>query len=412
MGRPAFRAEERDAATPKRVLWILGVDPTRPPDGQITYSLGLIDALASVGTDITVVHLGAESPQQTAANSIVWHAGVAANRHRLRSVASRLPAMAFTAGSPKIRRALVEELALDWDAVVLDHVQSGWALDVLDRRLDRSAVVVHVSHNDERTVRRRVAAGTSTRPSARLALELDARKVATLEDRLLRSADLVTAITYDDAAALEARRGDRRTVVLTPGYDGPRLSAREITPAVPRRAVIAGSLLWRVKQFDLLALLRVADTRFAEAGAEIVVIGETPARFESEVRRVTNATLVRGRVDSFAEEFAHARLALVSEPHGGGFKLKTLDYAFHRVPLFVQAGSVTGLALRSGHGMLEFADVESLVDGALNALDDFETLNRMQDEAYAQCQGAYDWTVTGTRLSVAIGQVAAQKRLH
>jgi hypothetical protein len=103
MGRPAFRAEERDAATPKRVLWILGVDPTRPPDGQITYSLGLIDALASVGTDITVVHLGAESPQQTAANSIVWHAGVAENRHRLSSVASRLPAMAFTAGSPKIR---------------------------------------------------------------------------------------------------------------------------------------------------------------------------------------------------------------------------------------------------------------------------------------------------------------------
>jgi hypothetical protein len=36
----------------------------------------------------------------------------------------------------------------------------------------------------------------------------------------------------------------------------------------------------------------------------------------------------------------------------------------------------------------------------------------MQDEAYAQCEGAYDWAVTGAQLSVAIGQVAAQKRVH
>ncbi len=273
--------------------------------------------------------------------------------------------MAFTAGSPKVRGALLEELTFDWDAVVLDHVQSGWALDVLDGRLDRSTVVVHVSHNDERTVRRRVAVGTSTSPTARLALELDARKVATLEDRLLRTADLVTSITYDDAAALEARRGDSRTVVLTPGYEGARLRERQITDAVPRRAVIAGSLLWRVKQFDLLALLRVADARFAEAGAEIVVIGEAPAWFENDVRRTTDATTMVGRVESFAEEFGQARLALVSEPHGGGFKLKTLDYAFQRVPLFVQTGSVTGLPLRHGHGLLEFADIEALVDGAL-----------------------------------------------
>jgi polysaccharide biosynthesis protein PslH len=412
MPQTAFRAEDPEEAAPKRVLWVLGVDPTRPPDGQITYSMGLIGALAAVGTDVTVVHLGAASPEPPGAESIVWHAGMAANRHRLRSVASRLPAMAFTAGSPKIRRALIEELALDWDAVVLDHVQSGWALDVLDRRLDRSTVVVHVSHNDETTVRRRIAAGTSSRPTARVALELDARKVAALEDRLLRSVDLVTAITYEDAAALEARRGPSRTVVLTPGYDGPRLHARTITEAVPRRAVIAGSLLWRVKQFDLLALLRVADARFAEAGAQIVVIGEAPAWFEDEVRRVTNATTVRGRVDSFAEEFAEARLALVSEPHGGGFKLKTLDYAFQRVPLFAQAGSVTGLPLTPGHGMLEFGDVASLVEGALHALDDFVLLNRMHEEAYARCAGAYDWEVAGTRLALAIGQAAAHKRLR
>jgi glycosyltransferase involved in cell wall biosynthesis len=318
--------------------------------------------------------------------------------------------MAYTAGSPKTRHALVETLELGWDAIVLDHVQSGWALDVVAGHLDHSTVVVHVSHNDERSVRSRVAAGTSTSRGARFALDRDARKVATLEDRLLRSADLVTAITADDAVALQRRRPGQSTVVLTPGYDGPRVAHREITSAVPRRAVIAGSLLWRVKQFDLGALLRVADARFAAAGAEIVVIGEAPASFETEILRMTRVTRVLGRVDSLTEELSQARLALVSEPHGGGFKLKTLDYVFHRIPLFVQTGSVSGLPLENGDGLLEFASVDALVDGALNALDDLSTLNRLQNDAYAHCEGAFDWTVAGKRLAGAIAQEAASRR--
>ncbi len=411
MHEHAVRGNCHDEAEPKRVLWVLGVDPTRPPDGQISYSMGLVNALASFGVDVTVVHLGSEAPVRADGDSIIWHAGGVANRHRLRSVLSRLPAMAYTAGSGKVRRALSKELAFDWGAVVLDHVQSGWALDVLERRLDRATIVVHVSHNDERSVRRRVAAGTSRGLSAQLALALDARKVSRLEDRLLRSSDLVTAITYDDARALEKRRGGGQNVVLTPGYDGPRLQHREITAAVPRRAVIAGSLLWRVKQFDLLALLRVADARFAAADAEIVVVGEAPAWFEDEVRRVTCATTMRGRVDSFADEFAQARLALLSEPHGGGFKLKTLDYVFQRVPLFVQAGSVTGLPLEPGHGVLEYASIEALVDGALKELDDLPTLNRLQQDAYARCEGSYDWATAGARLVAALAQATARGRV-
>ncbi len=301
-----------------------------------------------------------------------------------------------------MRRVLVEALGCHWDAIVLDHVQSGWALDALERRLDRSTVLVHVSHNNEGSVRRRVAAGTSRNRGARFALERDARKVAALEDRLLCSADVVTAITQDDAIALETRRGRHNVVVVPPGYDSVRSTQREITAAVPRRGLIAGSLLWRVKQFDLMALLRVADDRFAAVGAEIVVLGEAPEWFEAEVRRTTKVTRMRGRVDSFANEFSNARLALVSEPHGGGFKLKALDYVFQRLPMFVHTGSVSGLPLRDGVGLREFPTVEALVDGAVNALDDFDTLNRLHDDAYERCKSSFDWAIAGTRLARAI----------
>jgi glycosyltransferase involved in cell wall biosynthesis len=233
-------------------------------------------------------------------------------------------------------------------------------------------------------------------------LELDARKVGALEDRILKRSDLVTTITEEDAAAFRRRRSGVNIEVLSPGYGGARVDAREITAAVPRRAVIAGSMLWRVKQFDLLALLRIADERFAAAGAEIAVIGEAPPEFEAEVLRTTTATKMLGRVDSFEDSFAQARLALISEPHGGGFKLKTLDYAFHRVPMIVQAQSVTGLPLADGDGLLEFADIEALVDGALAVLDDFEALNRLQTVAYEKCENAFEWSQRGSRFRDAV----------
>ncbi len=394
-----------------RVLWILSTDPNRPADGQLTYSLSSIEALAAAGVDVTVVHLGTKAPARAevpGAPSILWRPAATANRNRLGSVVSPLPAMAYTAASPEFRRALTAELEHRWDAVVIDHVQSGWTLKVLAGKLDRSTVIVHSSQNDERSVRGRIATGTSNNPAARLVLELDARKVAALEDRILRRVDLVSAITDADAAAFRARHPGIATVVLPPGYGGARLAHREITADVPRRAVIAGSLMWRVKQFDLLALVKAADARFAAAGAEIVVIGAAPPEFEAEVLRETRATAMAGRVDSFAAAFADARLALVSEPHGGGFKLKTLDYVFQRVPMLVQSGSVTGLPLGNGDGLLEYGTIDALVDGALHELDDLETLNRLQNDAYSRCEDEFAWSTRGVRLRDAIA--AAQTR--
>ena len=150
-----------------RILWVLSVDPGRPRDGQLTYSLALIDAVAAAGVDVTVVHLGTTSPEVRDGVPLRWLAAGTANRNRLLSVLSPLPAMAYTAGSPEFRRLLVDQLGSQWDAVVIDHVQSGWALkpviDALGRStLGRSTLVVHVSHNDERAVRSNVASGTAT----------------------------------------------------------------------------------------------------------------------------------------------------------------------------------------------------------------------------------------------------------
>jgi hypothetical protein len=109
-------------------------------------------------------------------------------------------------------------------------------------------------------------------------------------------------------------------------------------------------------------------------------------------------------------EFAKTRLALLSEPNGGGFKLKALDYVFHRVPMVVESGSMTGLPLANGGGVLEFVDTHALVDGALTVLDDLDALNRVQEDAFERCAGSFDWEDRGRALRGAVLDARARPR--
>jgi glycosyltransferase involved in cell wall biosynthesis len=379
----------------------MSVDPNGPKSGQVRYSVDLLTALAETGIDVTVLHLG-WSPPDPAPSGPRWVPVGVVNRGTVRSLFSELPAMASKVNSPGFRDALRNLLEAHWDAVVLDHLMSGWAVEMLQGQVGAGTVLVYASQNDETAVRGKVAVETGGNVATRFVLGRDARKVAALESTVLGVCDIVTTVSAADADAFAERCPGLEPLVLTPGYDGRRVPHRTISASTPRRAVVAGSLYWRVKQHDLLALLRTADRRFAAAGAEIVVVGDTPEHFARRLREDFQATQVLGRVDSLEAELGRARLALVSEPSGGGFKLKALDYVFHRVPMLVEAGSVTGLPLAPGSGVLEFPHTEALVEGALAALDDFELLNRLQVAAFDRCAAAFEWKDRALRLRAAV----------
>jgi polysaccharide biosynthesis protein PslH len=222
---------------------------------------------------------------------------------------------------------------------------------------------------------------------------------------VVAAADLVTVISDDDGDRFRAEAPSVTLLTVPPGYGGERLPDRVIDASVPRRAVIVGNLDWHVKQMNLLRFLEVADERFAAAAAEIVVVGPVPDEFRSSVQGWAKATTFRGRVESLDAELAGARVGLVAEPAGGGFKLKGLDYVFRRVPVAVLAGSMTGMPLVTGRSMLECADNLSLAMEALAAIDDLPRLNALQREAFDATARAFDWDVSGTTLHAAIAEL-------
>jgi hypothetical protein len=333
-------------------------------------------------------------------------------------VRKRIGAVAALSGLPfaaaidatKIYRLMLEtQLREPWDAIVLDGYGTGWALDrcvaYCRARHARRPVLVHVSHNNEELLW--LVMGREARGSAlkRLALRRNADKVAALERRIVRAVDLLTTITDEDRRTLGAAVARDRSLSITPGYSGQIVSARTITAATPRRVIIMGSFQWVVKQANLTRFVEIADPIFKKQGIELDVVGDIPKALVAALRARCRATYFHGFATDVAPYLARARVGIVPESIGGGFKLKFLDYIFGRVPVATVSQAVAGLSEEIQLAMLKNDSLAGLVDDIVSHIDRIDALNRMQERAFALGEAQFDWNVRGERFMRAIAAI-------
>jgi glycosyltransferase involved in cell wall biosynthesis len=390
-----------------RLLWFTLADPDPPTNGQFIYSKGLIHAAVTTGASVHVVGLdrpeAAHRDGQRSAR-LTWSLGEHRPRSPWQGLLTRTPFMASRVRTPGMRERVTAALdQTGWDGIVFDSLNPGWAWPLVRRRWPNPRmrpIVVYIAHNHEARNARKTAAdepGLLRRSLKRI----DARRVAWLEQSLVTAADLVTANAPDDCDSFQGGRPGGAVIFLPPGYDGPRTGARTISAETPRRVLIVGSFDWPAKRQSLEAFLAIADPLFAAAGIELLVVGSAEAGYLDRLRKTVQATRFTGRVDDVGPFFAQGRLALVPDLLGG-FKLKTLDYVFNRLPILAIAGAAPGLPLRHGDGIVLAPDHVALARAVMDAIDDFDLLNRLHDNACRACQGRFEWPVLGARLLAAI----------
>jgi glycosyltransferase involved in cell wall biosynthesis len=390
-------------------LWLTWIDPWPEHDGQRIYSGRLIEALAAAGAELDILCFGHQGSRRTDGcieGGVRWHL-VPQEKHRpWRSVFSNLPHVAHRTAAPSMRERLHALLeAKKWDRIIFDGLSAGWALEPCLAHYAaraRRPRLVHISHNHEESTRAAVARNLAGNPLSRRIIRRDAEKAAALERRLVDRANLVTAITPEDAAAYAARARRTPVTVLQPGYAGRKTDKRRIGPETPRRVVLAGSFDWIAKQMNLREFLAVAGPLAAARGVELQIVGGGNETFLEEMRQKYPAADITGRVADIAPYFDRARIAIVPERSGGGFKLKVLDYVFNRVPVAALRGAVAGMPLDPGKGILLFDNHKALARGVLTVIDDFDLLNNLQESAFAACADAFNWRCRGQALFSAI----------
>jgi glycosyltransferase involved in cell wall biosynthesis len=300
--------------------------------------------------------------------------------------------------------------ARDFDAVILDQYAMAWAIDHIPRRNGARPVIAYLAHNFETEVSADIARNFRGNLLRKVALHANARKIANAEQRLTRGADIIVTLTAEDAEKLERLSPLSVKLVLPPGYYGPRRPDHRIAQSILRRVAIVSAYGWTPKQMNLSAFLEAADPIFDHAGIGLDIVGEGPDWFRRAWEARVKATRFLGFVDNLREFLGARRIGLVVEETGGGFKLKTLDYIFNRVPIAAIKGSMVGLPLTQGLDYLSFASMRELAQGVAAVIDDFERLNSLQQAAYEKCEGGFDWSDRGRTLFDAIQQAVNRQR--
>jgi glycosyltransferase involved in cell wall biosynthesis len=382
------------------------------------YTARLSQAFVAAGASVTFMGLASSvppslRPAEAFERQIEWSIVPGRPNPTVLALASPLPLVAARFGTRDYAQHLRTMLrARDFDAVILDQYAMAWAIDHIARsgRNGARPVIAYLAHNFETEVSADIARNFRGNPFRKAALHANAWKTANAEHSLASAADVIVTLTAEDAQSLAPLSPSSAKLVLPPGYDRPRAANRQIVQATPRRVAIVSAYWWTPKQMNLSAFLEAADPILQDADVGIDVVGEGPDSFRKAWEGKVHATRFHGFVDNLGEFLAMRRMGLVVEQTGGGFKLKTLEYIFNRVPIAAITGSMAGLPLTPGLDYLSFASMRDLAQGVAAVIDDIERLNSLQQAAYEKCEGGFDWSDRGRTLFDAIQQAVNRQR--
>jgi len=376
-------------------LWLCR-QPPYPPlrGGDVEYSRELIHSLArhTPTQGLAFAEDGVEPPADA---PLPWVTVPYKKKSKIASLASPLPDVAFRFQQQRyLDRAI--EMARDADAIFVDFIGMAWLVKPLHDALKAGrghAPIIMVTHNHEYAMRREHARASPF--PMRLALTLDAEKAGRLERSANRIADGISAITPEDAAVL-TRDCKTPVEVILPGYDGPRRPTRRIDAATPRVACILGGR----RSTHKVAVLEHSLAALARHGADRAVTVEIGGDGDLDhIARQYPDIVFKGFVEDLVSYSNGIRLGLIPDDIGGGFKIRVLSHVFLRMPILGLHSAMAGTGLRSGEHFVGVDTLDELAERLPTLMDDVETLDAMQNAAYAYCEARYDWADRGATLA-------------
>jgi glycosyltransferase involved in cell wall biosynthesis len=165
-----------------------------------------------------------------------------------------------------------------------------------------------------------------------------------------------------------------------------------------------GSFRWVVKQENLRRFIELADPIFLQHGIELDVVGDVPDPLLATLQRRVRATRFHGFVQDPSRLLGNARMAVVPEAIGGGFKLKFLDYFFARVPVVTLTQAIAGLPAQLRQETFSAATLGQLVESVVSNIDRLDELNRMQANCFTLSSARFRWPDRGRNLLDALSR--------
>jgi len=390
----------QDADNMKKVLAITYALPDNLRAGDYIYTYYLFKELAK-HVHLTVVGQRAVEVQSSVEGWVQQTIAMpAAPKPPLLSVFSKYPNCIFQ-NYTKIFREAIRSIANkeDYSAIICDQFKTYWAAETINAEREKAGQpplpMLLMTHNYDSQMKNKQTRHENNLLK-RLIFFIDELKVRKYEKIALLTANEITAITEIDAKFI-SQISSKAAAVIKPGYSGYVHSNHQISDRGPRRAAVLGSFYTHIKQQNLIKLIEEANQLFSKTGTELLVVGDGPKAFFDKISKY-KFVQVTGRVESPDKHLHKARIAIIAELVGGGFKYKALNYVFNKIPMAVLRGTMAGLPLQPNKDYFEYSTLSMLAGGVVQEIDDIDKLNTIASNALAACRDEFSWQERGKRL--------------
>jgi polysaccharide biosynthesis protein PslH len=356
------------------------------PDLVRVRPYNLIRALTARGHQITVLTLWTTEAEKEAARQLQQHCHevVAVQLPRRRSWWNCLlalpgsePLQAAYCWQPQLLQQLVNHShlrELPFDAIHVEHLRGarfGLALKAMAARRGLTIPVVWDSVDCISLLFRQTAARSNG--WRRRLLELETRRTAAYESRLLRRFDHTTVTSALDAEALLALAGLPKPpiAIVTNGVDLDYFKPDETVARAAATLVISGKMSYHANvAMSLFCVQEVMPRLWAvQPDIQLWIVGKDPPREILALRAHANVT-VTGAVADIRPYLQRATLAIAPITYGAGVQNKVLEALACATPVVATPQAASALQAIPGHDIVVAAGAAEIAQAILQLLDD------------------------------------------
>ena len=354
-------------------------------------------ALARRGHQITFVCFGADNSVDCPLDDfcdphIVQHDTRTRTGALLTNLLSPLPYTISKYRSEAMREALRGLCgSRKFDVVHVDHIHMAPYGAMVKEEFGLPLVIRE--HNFETTIYERFAS-RQRRPILRRYMNMQAKRLLLFEAAQLRQADIIAAITGEDAARISSLVS-RPVMVVPAGVDLDLHPVLDRTQEDGASVTLLGSLAWEpnldgVEWFVDSIWPRIAS---AESTARLILAGASPP---PGIRTLAGPGIeVPGFVPDLNRLLARSTVLAVPLRIGGGMRIKLLEYFAHGKAVVSTRIGAEGNVARHGEHLLLADDSSSFADAVLTLLRDADERKRLGVKARELVEQRYSWEAIG-----------------
>jgi len=324
---------------------------------------------------------------------------------RLRQVASlftSVTAYESEIGYSNVQQAL--KAALDQvqpDLIIWNHLRAAFVAPTA--RLS-GIPSIYWSHNCESAAAASIAAYPLD-PLRRWYYRTESRKLARLEEKVLKSVSACVSLTDEDASRHHSLGPSCPGFTIPPAFDGARATVSRA--ATSKSICLVGSFHWLPKRLNATWLAEKVFPliRAKDAEATLDIVGSGASKMAAALGGKPGVRL-HSDVNSVAPFYESSAVAVIPEMQKAGFKLKALEAASYGMPIVSTPEGIEGTGLAGGHSCLVASSPQEFAASIVRILQDKDFARRIGTQAKETVRERFSIDVVRQKIGAMIDKVA------